>query len=186
MLSTGTGKALPGKPSKAMESKMTTLNTMQYAHFIAKRNKAHGSRLAYRKLFSWALREAYRIVKSGFDLATDVAKFKKIDRRIAAEKAVVRAVVRQALKTGHTVSLFDGEEWTVKQSSSEKEIMAEVMATDEETLKFRKDGEVIGSVFFVYGNSAGEVIADCTACPEVAAILIPAERRQDRYAEMGI
>lgn len=165
---------------------MTAISTMKYAHFIAKRNKANGSRLPYKTLLAWALREAYRIVKSGFDLAADIAKFNKIDARIKAEKSVVRAIVRHAIKTGHTVSLYNGEEWAVKLSNSEREVMAEVYATDEETLKFRKDGKVIGSVYLVYGNSAGEVMADCTASPEVEAILAPANRRMDRYAMLGL
>lgn len=165
---------------------MTITNTMQYAHFIAKRNKAHGSNMPYKTLLSWALRDAYRAIKRGESLADEVTELKQIDRRIIAEKSVVRAVVRNAIKTGHTVSLNNGEYWAVKFSTSEREVMAEVYATDEETLKFHKDGKVVGSVYMVYGNSAGEVMADCTDSPAVEAILAPANRRMDRYAMLGL
>lgn len=165
---------------------MTITNTMQYAHFIAKRKKAHDSTAPYKTLLAWALRDAYRAIKRGESLTDEVTELKQIDRRIVAEKSVVRAIVRNAIKTGHTVSLYNGEEWAVKLSSSEREVMAEVYATDEETLKFRKDGKVIGSVYLVYGNSAGEVMADCSDCPEIESILAPAYRRMDRYATLGI
>lgn len=165
---------------------MQAINTMKYAHFVAKRNKANGSTRPYKTLLAWALCDAYRAIKRGESLADQVAELKQIDRRIIAEKSVVRAIVRNAIKTGHTVSLNNGEEWSVKRSTSERDVMAEVYAADEETLKFHKDGKVIGSVYLVYGNSAGEVMADCTDSPAVEAILAPANRRMDRYATLGL
>lgn len=165
------------------------MNTMQFAHFIAKRDRANGSRLSYRQLLAQALHKAYRLIKRGRDLLAEVAEWKAIDRRIAGEKSVIRSVVRQALKTGHVISLYDGACWAIKASTSEKEIMMNVYATDSDRLLFRKggkDGEVVGSVWFVYGNSAGEVICDHTDSEEMAAILAPANRRAERYQEIGL
>lgn len=163
------------------------MNTMTYAHFIAKREKANGSLLTYRRLFSRALKSAYDVLKyEGVTLVEKMAKWNKLDRRINAEKSVVRAAVRNAIKLGHTVSLNDGGEWTVKGSSSEKEVMAAVYTTDYDTLLFRKNGERVGTVAFVYGNSAGEVICDYTDNEAMAVILAPANRRADKYAELNI
>jgi len=163
------------------------MNTMQFAHFIAKRERATGSRLTYRQLLGRALANAYRLIKRGVELVAEVASYKAIDRRIAGEKAVVRAAVRNAIKLGHTVSVFDGEEWAVKRSTNEREVMAEIYATDMETLAFRKaDGELVGKVWLVYGNSASEVMSDWSDSEAMATILAPAKRRADKYAELGL
>lgn len=163
------------------------MNTMQFAHFIAKRDRANGSRLTYRQLLGHALHDAYRLIKRGVELVAEVAGYKALDRRIAGEKAVVRAAVRNAIKLGHTVSVYDGEEWAVKRSISEKEVMAEIYATDMETLAFRKlDGELVGKLYLVYGNSASEVMSDWSDCEGMEKILAPAIRRADKYAELGL
>lgn len=162
------------------------MNTMQFAHFCAKRKRATGSSLTYRQALARALSDAYYLLKRGVELAGEVAEYKALDRRIAGEKAVVRAAVRNAIKTGHTVSLNDGCEWTVKGSSSESEVMAATYSTDSDHLLFRKDGQVIGKVYLVYGNSASEVICDHTDSEAMAAILAPANRRADKYAELGL
>lgn len=162
------------------------MNTMQYAHFIAKRDQSRKISRSYREALANALRKAYRFLRQGVELAAEVAGYKALDRRIAGEKAVVRAAVRNAIKTGHTVSLYDGEEWSIKASTSEKEVMANIYATDMEVLGFRKDGAPVGRVWLVYGNSASEVISDHTDSEAMDIILAPANRRADKYAELGL
>lgn len=164
------------------------MNTMKFAHFVAKREKASGSRLSYRALLGRALTEAYRLIKRGVALAAEVAGYKALDRRIAGEKAVARAAVRNAIRLGYAVSLHDGEEWCVKGSTSEKEVMTNLYATDEEVLSFRdvKTHRVVGKVWLVYGNSASEVMADQSDNETMATILAPAVRRADKYAMLGL
>lgn len=163
------------------------MNTMKFAHFIAKREKINGSRLTYRQLLGRALQDAYRLIKRGVALAAEIAGYKALDRRINGEKAVVRAAVRNAIKLGFTVSLYDGEEWAVKRSNSEREVMAEIYATDLETLAFRtRDGKLIGNLYLVYGNSAGEVMSDWTDTEAMNTLLAPAKRRADKYADIGL
>lgn len=163
------------------------MNTMKFAHFCAKRKRATGSSLTYRQALARALSDAYYLLKRGVELAAEVASYKALDRRIAGEKAVVRAAVRNAIKLGHAVSVFDGEEWSVKRSTNEREVMAEIYATDMETLAFRKsDGELVGKVWLVYGNSASEVMSDWSDSEAMDTILAPAKRRADKYAELGL
>ncbi|MNY05966.1 hypothetical protein D3C86_1387040 [compost metagenome] len=132
------------------------------------------------------MRTAYELLKRGVSLLDNVNGYKAVDRRIAGEKSVVRAAVRNAIKTGHTVSLNDGCEWTVKGSSSEVEVMSATYSTDADYLLFRKAGQVVGKVYLVYGNSASEVICDHTDSEAMEAILAPATRRADKYAALGL
>ena len=84
-----------------------------------------------------------------------------IKQRIAGELAVLKKVVKAAIKNGWTVSLNDGEEWTVKRSRDANEVIDAAMTTDEDYLRFRDaDGNNMGAVYFVYGNSPDEVIND--------------------------
>jgi hypothetical protein len=164
------------------------MNIMKFAHFTAKRDRATYPTLykSYREALSFKLYKAHQMVRRGECLEAAVTELKKIDRRIAGEKAVVRAAVRNAIKLGHAVSLYDGEEWCVKGSTSEKEVMENIYATDMETLSFRNSTGVVGKVYLVYGNSASEVISDHTDSEAVDIILAPANRRADKYAALGL
>jgi hypothetical protein len=78
------------------------------------------------------------------------------------ETQAVRKLVKIGLAKGYTVSVMDGEEWTLRRSTSLEDIMAAVMTTDEDQLAFRNQAGH-GAVFYlVYGNSPEEVINDHT------------------------
>lgn len=166
------------------------MNVMSFAHFMTKRQMERriGNNRPYKQLFSWTLSDAHRLMKRyGVEaLVKAVTEYKAIDKRIANEKMIVRKVVKNALSLGYTISLFDGEEWPVKRSTSASEVMAAIMSTDEDTLSFRKDGEHAGSVLLVYGNSASEVIADYSDTATMATILAPANARADKLAAVGL
>lgn len=106
-----------------------------------------------------------------------------VENRIKLERRIVRAIVTAAVKAGHNVSVYDGEDWPLKRSGNVAEIMQAVMSTDEDTLHIRsaQDG-VIGDVYLVYGNDGWDVIADHTSSPEMDAILAPAMAIADKYA----
>lgn len=86
--------------------------------------------------------------------------FPESANRIIGERANIRKLVKIAIEDGCVVSVYDGEEWCLKKSGSVTEVMASVQSTDCDTIRFRKNDEVVGNVFCVYGNSAEEVFAD--------------------------
>jgi len=94
---------------------------------------------------------------------------------MATERSVVSRLIKAALAREYTVSVFDSEEWAIRRSNSHKAIMAEIMATDEDTLRFRKDDEIIGSVYLAYGNSPDEVIADYSDNDRIAELVAEVE-----------
>jgi hypothetical protein len=87
----------------------------------------------------------------------------------AGEARVARKLVKAALAAGYTVSVNDGEEWTVKRSTRETEILDALATTDEDRLLLRNPtandiGDIIGSFWLIYGNdeSGEELISDHT------------------------
>ena len=90
-----------------------------------------------------------------------------LQTRIAIEKRIVHRVVKDALRAGYSVSVFDGEEFTLNHSTDSKTILAALMTTDEDTIRLHdKDGNYQGAVFFVYGNDGYDVIADYSVALE--------------------
>lgn len=82
------------------------------------------------------------------------------DRRAVA--ALIDAILAQP---NLSVSVFDGEEWTLKRSTSTHEIAQACMSTDDDRLNvWRTNGdgtaERAGWFHLVYGNGEGETIAD--------------------------
>ena len=162
------------------------MNLMAFAHFMTRRSMAISSRLGYKKLFKWALVDAHRFNKQG-TLESRIAEIKATEKRIENEKSVVRAIVKSAIEQGYTVSLSDGQEWTVKRSTSLTEVMQAIMTTESDSLRFRNDAqEVVGGVFLVYGNSASEVMADWSDNEITKAIVAKAVAKQDSLAEQGL
>lgn len=72
-------------------------------------------------------------------------------------------VINSALRRGWAISVYDGEEWTVKQSTNAATIWAALAGTEMDTLRIRDENKArLGSVLFVYGNSPGDLVADYT------------------------
>lgn len=80
------------------------------------------------------------------------------------EARAARKLVKAALAAGYMVSVNDGEEWTVKQSTNAREIIDALCTTGEDMLRLRDpaDGATIGSFWLIYGNdpSGDELISD--------------------------
>ena len=86
---------------------------------------------------------------------------------INIEQPIARRLVSNALLKGYTVSVNDGEEWTVKRSTHKPTIVGAMFSTDSDTLRFRRsDGSPVGSVILIYGNGE-DVIADYSANPDI-------------------
>lgn len=104
-----------------------------------------------------------------------------IEQRIAVEKQIVSRIVKDALALNCTVSVYDGEEWALKRSTKYTEVMGAIMSTDMDTLRFRnQDGDIVGSVFLVYGNDGYDVINDYSANAETEALLAGANALADK------
>lgn len=86
--------------------------------------------------------------------------FPESANRIIGERANIRKLVKVALEDGCVISVYDGEEWCLKKASSVDEVMKSIQSTDCDTLRLRKNNEIVGNVFCMYGNSAEEVFAD--------------------------
>ena len=83
-----------------------------------------------------------------------------------SEARIARKIVADALEKGWTISVWDGEEWTVKRSSDSDRIIGALCSTDSDALRFRDGDTIIGSVSLVWGNDE-DVISDHTDCPEL-------------------
>ena len=97
----------------------------------------------------------------------------------SGERGVATRLVRAALNAGYTVSVSDGEEWTVKRSDSEAVILPALATTGYDTLRFRNSaGEYVGSAYLVWGNEeSGEcLIADHTDNDAIEALYNAAQR----------
>ena len=102
----------------------------------------------------------------------------------AIETQIIDAIINSALREGLVISIYDGEEWTVKCSADREAITAAIGTTDETRLALRRptDGkfDIIGGVFLVHGNDGYDVIADHTDTPALAAILADASALADK------
>ena len=82
------------------------------------------------------------------------------------EEFYVRKLVRNILSRGYTISVNDGEEWTVVDSRGEEIIMAALGTTEMDHIKMKDplDYKALGIFTMVYGNDpeGEEVVADHT------------------------
>jgi hypothetical protein len=72
------------------------------------------------------------------------------------EKRIARQVVADLLQAGFALSVYDGEEYTVRRSRDAAVIQAALGTTDED----RIDAYDGGTVWLIYGNEPGVLIAD--------------------------
>ena len=86
---------------------------------------------------------------------------------LAMEKLISTNLITSAIAKGFTVSVFDGEEWTVKRSLDFDTIFDALDTTDMNILSFRNaEGESKGKVVLVWGND-GDLISDLSASLEI-------------------
>jgi len=95
----------------------------------------------------------------------------------AGERSVASRLVRAALDAGYSISVNDGEEWTVKRALKAKPVLEALATTGEDVLRIRdEEGTPYGSFYLVWGNAddGSELIADHTdndACNALASIV---------------
>ena len=76
------------------------------------------------------------------------------------EARIARKIVKDALANGWTVSVNDGEEWTVKSSTDSRAILEALCTTGCDVLRLHDaSGEAIGNIWLVWGNDE-DLISD--------------------------
>lgn len=84
----------------------------------------------------------------------------------AGERFYITKLVRNILSRGYTISVNDGEEWTVVDSRLEPVILSALGTTEIDHIKFKDefDYKTMGIFTLVYGNdpSGEEVVCDHT------------------------
>ena len=101
------------------------------------------------------------------------------DYTTLGERRTATRLVAAALAAGYTVSVYDGEEYTVKRSRESKKILEALASTEMDTLVIRDSaGERVGSLVLIWGNdeTGEELIADHTDNPEIEALANAANR----------
>jgi hypothetical protein len=82
-----------------------------------------------------------------------------VRRRQKVEVTILRRVIREALKQGYEIAVYDGEE-RFPASNKFEVILSHAYNTDEDILFFIEEGREVGWVKFVYGNDGWDVISD--------------------------
>lgn len=88
-------------------------------------------------------------------------------------KNAAHSLIDFALAAGHTISVFDGEEWSLRRSTDRKMIIADMEGVDEAQLLIHSSEDikdlVIGSANIINGLDNDEIVADYTCTPFMEA-----------------
>ena len=81
------------------------------------------------------------------------------------ERAVVAAIVDDAIAAGMTVTVWDGDAYPLASSTDRAAVLAALFSVDEESLvlRDRSSGVRVGTVWLVHGNDGWDVIHDHSA-----------------------
>jgi hypothetical protein len=80
----------------------------------------------------------------------------------ASERKIVNRILDTALAEGYMVSVYDGEVWTLHDSTDGDAIREALASTDMDVIRFRDSlRDYIGDVHLVWGNDE-DVISDTT------------------------
>lgn len=83
--------------------------------------------------------------------------------RIRMEKRIARSLIIELLGQGFSLSVHDGDEFTLKKSKNRMDILYSMATTDEDYLYVAdKKGVHFGWVRFIYGEDGWDVINDST------------------------
>lgn len=94
-----------------------------------------------------------------------------LETRQSIERKIYSRIVKDALARGFNVSVYDGEEYALKHSTSYTAIMEAGFSTDEDALVIYDNDKRLGFISLIYGNSGWDVISDYTATDEMDALL---------------
>lgn len=79
-------------------------------------------------------------------------------------KNAALTLVKYALAQGHTVSVYDGEEWQVKRSTNYRAIVDAIESVEEAQIRVRNEKGVImtSALLSLFGLEPDETIIDCS------------------------
>lgn len=82
-----------------------------------------------------------------------------------------RHLIRAALNAGHTVSVWDGEEWQVKRGTTFQALVDAVQSVEEAQLRIRDaEGNIVGwALVSAFGLEPDETVMDNTITPFMEA-----------------
>lgn len=87
-----------------------------------------------------------------------------------SEAAIIDGLITAILNRGYLISVFDGEEYSVKRSADRELIQKETAATCDTTYVLRTtDGVRVGFFWMIHGNHC-DVISDYSDSPTFDAI----------------
>jgi hypothetical protein len=70
-------------------------------------------------------------------------------------------LIKYALSQGCTVSVYDGEEWPVKNSQKLSEILDVINSVDESMVRIKsKSGDLIGNAYIIDQGTPDETVSD--------------------------
>lgn len=100
------------------------------------------------------------------------------DYTALGERRVARRLIKAGIAAGYTVSINDGEEWTVRRSTDEREILAALASTGQDYVRFYRGDDSVGTTVLIWGNdeTGEELIADHTDNDAMSALANAANR----------
>ena len=85
----------------------------------------------------------------------------------SGERGTATRLVRAAIAAGYTVSVYDGEEYPVKRSRKERQILAALASTEEDWLVIRDVGLRMGAISLMCLTSQAAPISGCWMSSQV-------------------
>jgi hypothetical protein len=100
------------------------------------------------------------------------------------ENGIANKIIDDALASGYTVSVYDGEEWPVKRSSNKDEIISALNSTGIDQLKFRdSSGEYVGVCALIWGECGYDLVNDYTVSDAMEKLMKGASDLADTYQD---
>lgn len=97
------------------------------------------------------------------------------------EKEIVLTILEGAMHLGYSVTVCDGAENVLENSTSKKEIFAAMFSTGTDSLFFDQNGEQVGWIFLVYGNREC-IVSDYADNGAMSGLLKNADALIEKYS----
>ena len=83
------------------------------------------------------------------------------------DQIMATRLVAECLRRGYSLSVYDGEETTVRKSTDREQVLDALGSTSDDHLTaWNQTGDCVGKFWLIWGNSEGDTIADYSANDE--------------------